>query len=216
MTIVKATAAAEIRRIAAPVEGYALPLAEPSPAERRIAELTTELAQARGELIACRQEAKVQAAAARIDGAREAKRDDEARIAALEKRLAEAICEWRDRLQELEALALLLAKSSLAKLFDEYADLADLVARTLTKRVREIDAQAAMRVHVSAEDFPDPDSLHALADRCGVPLAALVADDLETGGCRIDLVLGHLDLSLPAQWSVIRQRLEAIAEDAGA
>lgn len=214
MTIVKAAAASGIRRIPGSIADRSTVPVEPSPSERRIADLTAELAKAREALAAFRDEADAEIAAARIEGAREVKRDDEARIADLRKGIDEALAGWHGRLQELEALALLLAKQSLAKLFADSADLADLVARTLARKIDEIGAEAIVRVRVSASDFPDSDSLGALADRCGLPRAAIVADLPESGDCRIDLALGQADLSLPAQWSVIRRRLEVIAAEA--
>jgi flagellar assembly protein FliH len=213
MTILKGHDVGKVRAL--PV-GVARPC-EPEAVrdDPRIADLTAQLHDAQAVLAAFREQAVIEIAAAREEGAEDASRAEDDRVAAIEQGVADALAAWRDRLAGLERLAAQLAGAALAKLFDDHADLADLVGRTVAKRVRAIDAAAVVRARVSAADFGDADALHTLAARCGLPATAIVAEpDAPPGACEIDLSVGHIDLSIQGQWHAIEQCLAAIvAED---
>ena len=209
MSVIKAHARGDVRPPPAAVPRAAEP--EIVSEDPRIADLTARLEDARATLTAFREQAKIEIAAAREKGAQDARVAEASRIAAIEQGVVDAVDLWRDRLTGLECLAAQLASIALAKLFDDQADLAEMVARTLANQMRAIDAAAAVRVRVSAADFGDAAALDALAERCGLPPAAIVAEpDAPAGACEIDLAVGHIDLSIDGQWRAIERGLAAI------
>lgn len=211
MTILKADALGDVRALPAAMAKPHLPVVRKDP---HIAALTAQRDDAQAMLAALREQTVIEIAAAREEGAEDARRAEDERVAAIEQGVADALAAWRDRLDGLEQLAAQLSKAALAKLFDDSADLADLVGRTLARRMRAIDTAAVVRVRVSAADFGDADALQALAVRAGSPAAAIVAEpDAPPGACEIDLAVGHLDLSIHGQWHAIEQCLAAIAAE---
>lgn len=182
------------------------------PVDPRIAAMTGELELLRGELASEQDRTKGAIAAARDAGLRESAGREQDRLDALSAGIAQARADWRERLDAWDRLAALLSRAALAKLFGEHDDLADLVRRTLSRRVATMDAAVIVTVVVSTADFDDAAALQGLSGHCGLPATTIVADpNLEAGGCRIDLAMGHVDLSLPAQWAQIERRLAEIA-----
>ncbi|HEX4695797.1 hypothetical protein [Sphingomonas sp.] len=169
----------------------------------RIAELETEVARLQAELADERRAAAEAIAVARLAGRGDAAADDEGRTAAVERGLGDALAAWTDRLAEIDRLAVMLARTALAKVFGDDDDRADRVARTIAHHLGRLGEQAVIGVRVSAADFAD-EQLAALDSARG-----RVATDavLAAGECRIDLKLGAIDVDPALQWVVLDRAL---------
>lgn len=216
MSVLRGSAADGVRSLSAVPPPVAEPRQRaPEPTvDPRLTALAAELATVEKAFAAFRKQATMDIDAARKAGVAEARDDDDRRIRKLEGAVVEAVEAWRTRLDGLERLAAVLTRTALGKLFDDQADLDDLVGRTVSKRVRAIDAGSVVRVRVSVRDFGNDEALHALAVRVGLPTNAIVAEtDAPAGFCELDLSVGHLDLSIVDQWSAIERCLAAIAAE---
>lgn len=168
-----------------------------------------------GAALAQQRDAAAEAEAqAREEGRREGRAAaDEAaaeRRATLEEALAALRAGLDVRLDGIEQLAALLARAALARLFDEWCDGAEFVQRSLARQLALLRRETVLAVHVSAADFGDEAALAALAARANATGIALRADTaLPSGGCRIDLRLGHVDLARCRQW----RQLAALLDD---
>ena len=210
MTIVKAAAASNICRFQVAPALLVEEVAAPATIDPVVARLSDELAAARAELAAVRRAALSAVAAAREEGAREVLLDDEDRLEAVRAGLAGAIEAWNDRLVGAEALAVSVARVAVERMLGECQDLAGLVERSAAAYVARVGANSVVALRVSALDFPEAERLLDLSRSMGLPPEALTADPgLAPGECRVDLSLGHADLTLSAQWREIERLLDA-------
>lgn len=153
--------------------------------------------------------------AARDQGRKEVKdtyaRDDAEALAALEAGLAKAMAGVGERIDNLDSLALLLCETALQKVFADAADYQGLVARAIRLQVAELRRETVLLVAVSAADFPDTDALLALETRVGIGGVDIAQDLLlPPGACRIDLRLGHIELSVAEHWDALQEHLRAL------
>lgn len=209
MTLIKqarAEAAATplvLRRPPEPIaEVIAMPSAETLALKADIERLETDLAEQR-------RAAKHAVAAARREGHDDAVADDAARTAAMAEVAGEALKAWRERLAEVEQLALSLARVALAKVFGDEADRSGLVASAIAHRVAQLEPHLIVGVTVSDQDFAGDafDTLRARID----PAIGLTATAVAAGHCRIDLKLGAIELDPANQWAVLDRALGAMA-----
>ena len=126
----------------------------------------------------------------------------------------EALADGRER---MEAVALLIARNALDKLFGDdrvrKAAIGDLVMRQLAA----IELQMLLQIEVSWLDFPDTGELAALAQELGLAAQHIsAASDLPAGGCRMQLRVGTLDVGVDQQWGAIRNLLDELAAAAEA
>lgn len=214
MSVLKASAADGVRRLSVAPAAVPKQRAPEPTVDPRLAALAAELDSVEKAFAAFRNQTVIDIDAAREAGAADARDDDDRRIRKLEGAVVEAVEVWRKRLDGLERLAAVLTRTALGKLFDDHADLDDLVERTIAKRVRAIDVGSVVRVRVSARDFVNDEALQALAARVGLPAGAIVAEtDSPAGSCELDLSVGHLDLGIVDQWNAIEGCLAAIAAE---
>jgi len=200
---VAALPAARARRAAEPV------IEHPAP-DPRLAVMEAEIERLKTAIETHKRGAAEAIEAAREEGRAAAIADDAARTKLVERALDGARDAWDTRLEELDILAVKLARAALAKIFGERADLAELVAQAVAHRLHGLAAEAVVAVRVSAADFPG-EALDALAARLDVVRSRLVVDpDLGAGGCRIDLTLGAIDVEPARQWVVIDRALAAM------
>jgi len=186
----------------APVE-----TAAPDP---RLSELEAEIARLEAALASQKREAARAVEAARTEGREAAVAADASRTALVERGLAEARAAWDKRLDELELLAVAMARAALAKMFGESSDLGKLVTRTVAHHLAGLAADSVVGVRVSADDFPG-DALDALSGRIDLARTRLTIDpDLDAGGCRIDLKLGAIDVEPARQWAILDGALAAM------
>jgi flagellar biosynthesis/type III secretory pathway protein FliH len=152
--------------------------------------------------------------AGRKEGHRTAQDDIERRIASITKGAELAQRAWDERLAGLEVLAVVLARSALAKVFGEGADLADLVTRAIGSRVGALNRDGVVGVRVSTTDFPDAEALEAIRAKVGMRSIDVVADPaFEAGQCRLDLTLGHVDLGIDSQWQELDRFFGTLAAE---
>lgn len=201
----------------------ALPVSRPQPAaeaviERPVPDPRLAVMEAEIERLKAAIETQKRAAAEAIEAAREKGRaeavaDDAKRTKLVERALGEARDAWDARLADLDVLAVKLTRVALAKVFGDRADLAELVTHTIAHRLGGLAADAVIAVRVSAEDFPG-EALDALGARLDTARSRLVVDpDLGSGGGRIDLKLGAIDVEPARQWAVIDRALAAMERE---
>jgi type III secretion protein L len=180
-------------------------------AHDEISRLQTALIEARALAESAPKEARE---AGRKEGHREVEDDMARRLALIGKGIERAEVAWHERLGALDALAAMLARSGLAKVVGDGADLADLVTRAIALRVRAMRHESIVGIRVSAADFPDADALDALRAGAGSRSIEVIADAaLDAGECRFDLQLGHIDLGIRPQWRELDRFFEALAAD---
>lgn len=200
---VAALPAARIYRAAEPV--VERPVLDP-----RLATMEAEIERLQTALQTQKRDAASAIEAARKEGREEAVADEAKRTKLVERGLAEAREAWDARLENLDILAVKLARAALAKMFGDSADLGDLVTRTVAHHLGGLAADAVIGVRVSAEDFPG-DAIEMLGSRIDLARSRLAVDpDLDAGGCRIDLKLGAIDVEPARQWAVIDRALAAM------
>ncbi len=124
-----------------------------------------------------------------------------------------AIDVFKAEIGSLERLAPKLAQAVLAKLVQDPETRADLLVATIQRQVRTLERASAVAIDVSRADFGGSVELEALSRRLDAPeLRVQVSDDVQPGGCRIKLRLGHLDVGLDQQWSELAGLLESLSE----
>lgn len=200
--VLKSGAASRLGIMKKPTE----PVADP-----RLTALADELAEARAALAAMRkagaaaaEQAKLDRqealAAARENGRRAAQDHADERLATLRAAVTNASAAWQARLDELEPLAVTLARTALAKLFAEN-ELAGYVGDTIARHLAALREAGATAFHVH------PDLATDLSDTglTIVPDASLPRD-----GCRVSLTLGTADLSVERQWQAIDALLASL------
>lgn len=185
-------------------------------ADARIGELEEENARLREAL-----EKALDAAADAAAKARESERKEAVeaargeaakRLEALDQGLAAALAAWQEALAGLDRLAPLIARTALSKLFEPSEDQAELVGRAIARQMAGLRRETALRLRVSAADFADDAALGALRERAGAGRLDIVCDpDLASGECRLDLALGHVELTPAAQWRELAALLESLA-----
>jgi flagellar assembly protein FliH len=177
--------------------------------------LEQEIEILRGALAAAETRHK-QDVTAKVEHAREEttayhRRRDEDALTALSNALGEASTETLEKLGSAERLALLLCDAALARLFSDAAAQKDLLVRAIRRQVEQLRSELILSVRVSAADFPESASLQALRRILGGQFDIKQDHGLSAGSCRIDLRLGHIDLSLPAHWAALQSELRRLA-----
>jgi flagellar biosynthesis/type III secretory pathway protein FliH len=183
----------------------------PDPA---IAALQTRIAELDQALLDS-EEARADAVArAREEGRKEAednhRRDEAAALAALQAAIAQAQDSLSRRLADLDALALVLCENALATVFSRFDDYQERTSRALELQLAGLRNDILLCVFVSPEDFPHSEALETLRRRIG-KIDIVQDGSLGRGEARLDLRLGHIELSLDAHWDAIRKRLVALA-----
>lgn len=146
-------------------------------------------------------------------GSRDADQRIEERILALEAGIAAAQARFNADLAGLERLAALVASAALSRVLGDPGAQADLVRRIVTRQVEGLRALGRLQIEVSAQDFSESAQISDLSlklRRDGLEIRA--CKDLPSGGCRIRLALGTLDVGVDQQWSRLKETLEELAE----
>lgn len=209
--LIKGAAAHSVRAFLDPVVQSPAPLRDP-----RIDALERDNEELRAALAAQRVESEKAVKAARAEGERlgKAAADDSAekQLGLIGKGVTAAVDHWQARLQDLDALAPALARAALGKLFDGGGEQVGFVAQVIGRQMQLLRRESLVAVRVSARDFKDEQALAALGEQAGTGSVRLVADgDLESGECRIDLQLGHIDVGAGTQWAEVAAFLDGLA-----
>jgi type III secretion protein L len=190
----------------------------PNPVELRLAAAGEEIAFLKTTLQNMEAAAAEQAAAAREEGRREglasAANDEEGRVGAIAQAALSAAADVADRLQSLERLALLVAKAALAKVIVPTENQQALVAATINRAMATLEREAVLAIRVSACDFPDEEALAHFSARASIGTTLVRCDpEFGSGECRMDLKLGHLDLTLERQWRELTDWFDRLADE---
>lgn len=144
-------------------------------------------------------------------GLAEASDGEDRRLEVLKEALAAAPRDFQAKSDDVEALAITIARTVLAKIFGEEKLDADLVLAAITRQLEQIDTAELRVVRVSADDFPDASGLAAIAER--YPELTLHRDrQLGQGECMVELDLGRIDASPVRQWALADAQLAQLAE----
>ena len=127
--------------------------------------------------------------------------------------MVEALTAWQSRLGEWEALAVLVGKMALAKVFDDPAAQSEMVVSAIARRMMELRHQSVISVRVSDEDFPDEVALARIAVLAGKSVETLATGELASGECTIDLKLGKMDIGPKTQWAALGALLDRIVQE---
>jgi flagellar biosynthesis/type III secretory pathway protein FliH len=220
--IIKAVSAGSVVRqlgsFAAPRGGAPQELPAPSAVDLALDDAREEISRLQALLIDERKLASAAEQTAREAGRLEGRRDVETaverQVAVVENGVALARRAWDDRLAGLDALAVMLARAALAKVFVEAVDRADLMTSAIARRVAVMRDQTVVAIRVSKSDFPDDEAVTALRSRAETGATEIHPDALlKAGECRLDLQLGQVDLSLGAQWDALDRFLGAMIAD---
>jgi flagellar biosynthesis/type III secretory pathway protein FliH len=189
-----------VERLAAEIEAMKQAL---TARDEALAELAKEVEQARRE----------GEEAGRAAGRKEADNLAAEKVQRVEAGLAEASARFDEDLRSTERLAALLAETCLEKLFGHAHDRGAIVCALISAQMRALEAEAVVRITVSAADFEPGqlDGVAAAAQRPGCEIVA--AQALEPGACTMKLALGSLEVGIGQQWGSLRS---ALAEIAGA
>jgi flagellar biosynthesis/type III secretory pathway protein FliH len=188
----------------------------PHPLEAECAALRGQLGEANAAIVNLRREHAREIEktfeSGRREGLARAESNEAARLAALEKALADAVRIFDQKLVDLERLAAELAEVALTRLLDHPAAQTRLSASFIARQVAELEAAGIVRIRVSTADFADEASLAELATRlCGASGTIEIVRETELAGgqAALDCRLGKADLDLARQW----QSLAAVLRD---
>jgi len=122
-----------------------------------------------------------------------------------------------ESLASLERLAAALAGECLDTVLGDRKYRAQTVRKILAAQCAKIEKSALLAVELSDADFPDAEALAVIERDIAPSQAALSARaEVPSGGCRMVLRLGQMDVGLDRQWGTLRDLLAEIASPKGA
>ena len=191
---------------------------EQHPLERKIARLREELADLEGQIAKHDDELAQARVAAELAGREAAEAEFEADRAAATERLEHGIAEARKDLkmafEQAQALALLVARGTLDKLFGDPGERTQVIAALLSEQLERVGRELVVAVDVSRLDFPDTSELKELSTRLGLRPGILEARvDLDEGACRMRMRLGTIELGIDQQWGAVRALIDEFCAD---
>lgn len=207
-----AAAAARVRPlgIQAHPRAPAPPRPDPELERLRVALAETQASLAERDAIIAGIPARVDDAFAEGEKAGRASAEDKEaeRSAVIEKAAGQALVRLTETLAGLERIAPLLARTCLDRMLLAEESRAATVEALLKAQLARLEVGAALSIQVSAEDFPDPVRLTALAPP---PCRILCSPTIKPGDCTIQLRLGAVEVGIGQQWGVLREALEEMA-----
>lgn len=194
------------------LEPAAPPARQPSESEKQLAELrkAVRLLEDRlsDEIPKAREQGRKDAEAAYA-------RDDAALVALLTANLDAASAKAARSFEDMEKLALLICENALSKVFAKPQSYRSLITDAISKQLGQIRKETVVGVWVSREDFPDQAALQALSSgSAGAAVHVRHDPELPSGDCRIDLRLGHVELSIRDHWAALKACLADLASEA--
>jgi len=218
-SILKGDAASSVRSFdlraidGRPVERVDAP-APRSPVELALDEAREQITRLQAQLVAADQkhcEEREEAYAAGLkEGAETADDGAERRLARVRETGDAALDAWRGRIGELDALAAMLARGAIAKLFSPHADLADLVVRAIGSKIAQLRLDSVVSVRVSGEDFEEASAIVGAANGAEI----IIDPRLKSGECHIDLCLGGVDLTIDGLARGLNDFFQSLGEPA--
>lgn len=175
--------------------------------------LLEKIAGLQGEIADIRKSAPVEIKTAREQGRQTglAERDATAakRQAALEAGVSKAVENWAAQLKAIERCSIGLAGLVLERMIGNPDWQAEFVRQSIKHHVAGLARESIVTVNVSPVDF-DSEQLAEHTTIWGVALRPI--DDLQSGECTIDLVMGHHDVGAGAQWKQVSALLAELDE----
>ena len=191
---------------------------EQHPLEREIERLREKLAGCDARIAVHDDELAQARVAAELAGREAAQAEFEADRAAAVERLEQGIAKARNDLKEgfeqAQALALLVARGTLDKLFGDQGERTEIIAALLSEQLERVGRELVVAVDVSRLDFPDTGEIIKLSERLGLGAGILGAKvDLDGGACRMRMRLGTIDLGIDQQWGAVRALIDEFCAD---
>lgn len=174
-------------------------------AQAEITQKTQEVDRLSAAVAAARSEGRAQGL---IEGAQAAEDRSEALLRVMTDAAATSVTLLGKRLDELQEVVGDLAAVALERIVGDVSSRQSLVVDTVRRAVGALFVGSVVAVEVSREDFPDAVTLQAVLPQ-GCEAHSL--DSLPSGGCRLRLRLGEVDLGLHGQVA----RLRALLDPAG-
>ena len=142
------------------------------------------------------------------------KRDEMAALDILQSGMKNATQYLAKRLDTLDGLALFLSQTALEKIVGDNKKYKDLISRMIDLQITGLRKETVLQILVSSIDFPNKTSLKSLALKLNLDAATIKADpQLTAGESRIDLRLGHIELSVPGFWNDIQELFSEIISE---
>ena len=152
---------------------------------------------------------------ARIDGEEAGKEQAQIDLTAIHLKSAETLgsalqkaeVEFHEKLELLDVLSLQIAEKALAQIFGERSRYSTLLKDVVTESISTIDEKIITAIRISEEDFAN---LSKNFDELSLKNTRLEPDfSLSEGECKIDLIAGHIEISLERYWEDLRTILNA-------
>ena len=175
--------------------------------EARIAELEAEILRLDEARLEDLKEAREAGASEALQERSDA---EEQALKELERALKEAQASWCRELETLESLSIGLARAVLERVFFDASDRSSQITSMIQHQLQRFDAHSILRIRISAEDFSDADRVNAVAKAIGNQVELTSDPSLESGGCVVDLKLGHVALGPQAQWTRVAELLDRL------
>lgn len=138
-------------------------------------------------------------------------------LALLREGIEQAQGTLADGREQMEVLALLIARTALEKLFGDDRGRKEAVGALVMRQLQSIERRMLLKIEVARLDFPDTRELAALAAEIGVDEDLVSANaDFPAGACRMQLRIGMLEVGVDQQWGAVRGVLDELAAAAGA
>lgn len=174
-------------------------------------DLEKQLEHARAEFEKQRQEGFAEGLA---EGRTLARDKEQERLDLLSQGISEARDLLSDRVDQSQSLAIAIAHAALARIIGNRGSYADLVADIIIHRATELKSELILGVKVSSEDFENQAALEKLGPKTG--RTDISADHrLQSGACLFALSLGHMDASLPTQWTKLTELFARLEDKDG-
>lgn len=217
-----AAASAKVRPLSmgSPSEQPALP----APGAIELALLREELETARGLLAQCDAQTeqlrlevdeafKRGQAEGRESGLQEVADRRAESLAALDAGIQRAVGRFGDEMAGCERLAAALAVEAVGKLLGDPGERSEMLHGMIRTQLAALETESVVGVLVSADDFPDAAELSRLEASIRRPgILVCTSDELESGDCRIRLVLGTVEIGIGQQWGALGATLRQLAQ----
>lgn len=175
------------------------------------ADLEKQLEHARAEFEKQRKEGFAEGL---LEGHKRAQDKEQEKLDLLTQGISEARDLLSDRVDQSQSLAIAIAHAALARIIGNRGSYADLVADIIIHRATELKAELILGVKVSSEDFRNQAALEELGQKTGrTDISA--HHSLQSGACLFALSLGHMDASLPTQWTKLTELFARLEDKDG-
>jgi type III secretion protein L len=175
------------------------------------ADLEKQLEHARAQFKKQRQEGFAEGL---LEGRKLAQGKEQEKLDLLSQGISEARDLLSDRVDQSQSLAIAIAHAALLRIVGDRGHYAELVADIIAHRAQELKSELILGVKVSAEDFGTQAALEELGQRTG--RTDISADHrLQSGACLFALSLGHMDASLPTQWTKLTELFARLEDKDG-